>query len=517
MTAALVVCLLALLAVIRFDKLERDRLHDIERAQIRLELDGIRERLTTALTGPLLRTHGIVAQIVAHGDVTTEQFQKISEVLLRGHRNVRNFALSRGTVIAMVYPQLGNESAIGVNLRNIPEQWPTIERTISARRPVLQGPVPLVQGGEGLILRHPILLSSKDGTEPRYYGIASIVLNVPGVLDDSGIHIDDPHIRIAVRDRGDGGGKIFFGSHDIFGTDPVEMDVPFPYGSWQLAAIPRNGWGQNSIELQRLRALELSLLLIVGLMAFGTATLVVNRVRRAEQLKRLVAELTAANTELERFAHLASHDLREPLRTIVGFSQLLQKRYHGQIDAEANEFMGLIIHAARRMNDLIGDLVTYSQVTGKQAGFKPVDLGATCASVMDLLRESLSETDGKVTLGELPTITGDPVQLIRLFQNLIGNAIKFHHPTTPPEIEVTARPTAENWIISVADNGIGIEDSGADIFEVFRRLHRQDEYPGTGVGLAICKRIVERHGGTIWYEPNPSGGTIFRFTLPRDL
>ncbi len=228
-----------------------------------------------------------------------------------------------------------------------------------------------------------------------------------------------------------------------------------------------------------------------------------------EEMRRLVAHLTEANTELERFAYVASHDLREPLRTVASFSQLLKRRYHGKLDAEADEFIDLVVGAASRMHALIGDLLTYSRVTGKGSPFAPVDSAAVCVLALSNLRESIEEAAATVDIQPLPGVTADEVQLMQLFQNLIGNAIKFRRSGHPPTITVSC----SGGVFAVADDGIGIAHTDQDIYEIFRRLNSAETYPGTGVGLAICKRIVQRHGGRLWHEPRPGGGTVFRFTL----
>ncbi len=239
--------------------------------------------------------------------------------------------------------------------------------------------------------------------------------------------------------------------------------------------------------------------------------------QREEELQRLVATLTETNTELERFAYVASHDLREPLRTIASFAQLLERRYRGQLDADADEFIDHVVGAAKRMHRLIGDLTAYSRVASKGDRFTEVDVGHVCRTALQNLRESLEDSGAEVVLEPLPVLLGDEVQLTQLFQNLIGNAVKFRHPQQRPQVRVSACLGAEGWVLSVADNGIGIDERGQDVYEVFRRLHHHSAYPGTGVGLAICKKIVQRHGGTISHAPNAGGGTVFTVTLPAGL
>jgi PAS domain S-box-containing protein len=232
-----------------------------------------------------------------------------------------------------------------------------------------------------------------------------------------------------------------------------------------------------------------------------------------EKLRQTIERLDRTNTELERFTYIAAHDLREPLRTVTSFSQLLQQQYVGRFDADADEYIGRVVDAAKRMYALIGDLLEYSRVAAKGNPFIEVDINDACAVALQSLRDAVSESGAELDIAPLPILKADGTQLMQVFQNLIGNAIKFHRSGVPPRICVRAEHRDDSWEFSVADNGIGIEASKHDVFEIFRRLHRSPSYRGTGVGLAICKRIVERHGGRIWHEANPDGGTVFRFTV----
>jgi light-regulated signal transduction histidine kinase (bacteriophytochrome) len=199
---------------------------------------------------------------------------------------------------------------------------------------------------------------------------------------------------------------------------------------------------------------------------------------------------------------------------VASYLQLLDRRYRGQLNEEADEFLGFAVDGARRMQALINDLLLYSRAGG-QGALVPTDCGAVLATVLANLRSTIEEAGARVVVVEqLPTVEGDPTQLAQVFQNLIANAIKFRDER-PPQILVGAERQGAEWLFSVRDTGIGIEPRHADrIFMVFKRLHAQTQYPGTGIGLAICRRVVERHGGRIWVEPAPGGGSVFRFTLP---
>ena len=240
--------------------------------------------------------------------------------------------------------------------------------------------------------------------------------------------------------------------------------------------------------------------------------------RHANELEQRVQERTAelqrSNAELEQFAYVASHDLQEPLRKVVGYTQLLGKRYRGKLDADADEFITYAVDAASRMQLLIQDLLTYSRVGRLQKEPTPVDCETVLKQVLHNLQPLIEENGALVTHDPLPTLPANAAQFGQLFQNLIGNAIKFHGEQ-PPCVQIAAVRDKQEWVFSVRDNGIGIEPQYADrIFRMFQRLHSREAYPGTGIGLAVCQKIVQRHGGRIWVESQPGHGATFYFTIP---
>ena len=239
------------------------------------------------------------------------------------------------------------------------------------------------------------------------------------------------------------------------------------------------------------------------------------RTRAEEQLRQTSANLERSNTDLQQFAYVASHDLFEPLRMVVSYLQLLSERYKERLDPAAQEFIGFAVDGAQRMQALIHDLLAYSRLDIRGRPFAPTDGEQVFKAAVANLKVAIEESGAAITHGPLPEVRADAIQLTQVLQNLIGNGLKFRG-AEPPRLEVGANPRNGEWVFWVRDNGIGIEAKYFDrIFVIFQRLHTRREYSGTGMGLAICKRIIERHGGRIWVESSPGQGSTFFFTLPR--
>jgi light-regulated signal transduction histidine kinase (bacteriophytochrome) len=271
-------------------------------------------------------------------------------------------------------------------------------------------------------------------------------------------------------------------------------------GSWLYI----EGYGTNYLDYPGIRGI-----------VFNSRDVTEQKLAEAELALR-AEELARSNGELERFAYVASHDLQEPLRMVASYTQLLQRRYAGRLDADADEFIGYAVDGAHRMQRLIRDLLEYSRVGTHGKAPAPIDAGAALDNALANLHGAITEGGIQVERGPLPVVAADETQLAQLFQNLIGNAIKFRQGDAP-RVSVSAQRVGPEWQFTVADNGIGIEPQyGERIFVLFQRLHTREEYPGTGIGLAICKKIVERHGGRIWVESEAGNGSTFRFTLPAE-
>jgi signal transduction histidine kinase len=232
-----------------------------------------------------------------------------------------------------------------------------------------------------------------------------------------------------------------------------------------------------------------------------------------EDLAKKVDELARSNADLEQFAYVASHDLQEPLRMVAAYTQLLGERYQGKLDADADKFIGYACEGALRMQVLIQDLLAFSRVGRNATPSTRVDCNLVMVEVLQTLSATIRESGALVNYGTLPTVWADRTQIVQVLQNLIGNAIKFRG-TGPPIISITSEKQEGQWLFTVRDNGIGIpEESLKNIFIVFQRLHSRAEYPGNGIGLAICKKVIERFGGRIWVESQIGNGSAFKFTL----
>ena len=236
-----------------------------------------------------------------------------------------------------------------------------------------------------------------------------------------------------------------------------------------------------------------------------------------DDLSFKATELQRSNRELEQFAYVASHDLQEPLRKVASFCQMLESRYAGQLDERAKQYIAYAVDGAKRMQGLINDLLAFSRVGQPGADFRPVDLNEAAGQAVSELEAAVEDSDATITVDHLPVVSGDRTLLIQLFANLMGNSIKFRRVDTAPVIKITTGSKGGEWEFCCQDNGIGIEPEYRErVFAIFQRLHPRDAYPGTGIGLALCRKIVDFHGGKIWVDDQPAGiaGTVIRWTLP---
>lgn len=314
---------------------------------------------------------------------------------------------------------------------------------------------------------------------------------------------------------------------------PVEILLPKRYraahpqlrgGFFQAPVARRMGVGRDLFGLRKdgseflveigLNPVETS----DGVFVLAAIADITERKRAEEALRQRTEELDRSNRELEQFAYVASHDLQEPLRAIAGPLTLLQRRYHGQLDARADEFIEHAVDGASRMQALIDDLLAFSRVGRSTEPLQQTDCTQALDNALKNLKAAVDESGAQISCEGLPTVRALSGQISVLFQNLVGNAIKFRHKDRPLQIDVGADARDDGWVFHVRDNGIGIEPAYFErIFLIFQRLHTHRDYPGTGIGLALCKRIAEHHGGGIWVESEPGNGSTFFFSLPRQV
>lgn len=459
-------------------------------------------------------------------------------------------------VVQFIVPEASNARAVGYDLASEPVRRAAILRARDSGQPVATAPIRLVQQPDkpAVIIYHPVYYGRDEPRSPearraRLIGVAYAALVLEEMLQSSAASIAGTGLQVRVYDvdSGSDGTPIYSVnaakdsavgvdglfrsmSFEFVGRDwRLDFHVPAEYliahRSWQVWAILAGG------------LLFTALLGVFLLLAVGHAARIEAEVtERTAELNRLNAELqkeigerarlqleadrraeqlAEKNRELERFAYVVSHDLQAPLRGITGFTELLAQRYREQFDAEGREFLQYITDGAAQMRRMIADILALSRIGSGELRRQPVDLTALVEQVRAALRMDIQDAQAQLACGPLPVVPADEGQLFQLFQNLIGNAIKFRPPGRSPVIRISAAQADRGWHFQVADNGIGIPKDKQDrLFSLFVRLHTAEEYAGTGLGLAICKRIVERHGGRIWLESEPDKGTIVHFILP---
>ena len=291
------------------------------------------------------------------------------------------------------------------------------------------------------------------------------------------------------------------------------LSVPLIFNDRVIAVLNFRSLSEDTYTHQDVEVGQLIGAQVAG--AIANSQLHTETVEADRILQEQAIELTRSNAELEQFAYVASHDLQEPLRVIAGYVNLLEERYGDRIDEDGLEFIAYTTDAVHRMRNLINDLLDYSRVESDGNPFEEVDCNRALANALADLGVSIEETDAKVTYDPLPEFSGDPVQISQLLENLIANAIKFRQDDVSPRIHVSCHRSESDWQMSVSDNGIGIRPRYQDrIFGMFKRAHKRSKYPGTGIGLTMCSKIVERHGGTIWVESEVGEGSTFYFTIP---
>lgn len=443
--------------------------------------------------------------------------------------------------VTYIVPAEGNAPALGFDDESEPSRAGALRQARLTGQPSASDAITLVQDNQphrGMLL---VLAVNRPDGSTRGYAIAAVRVDL--MIAASLLDLENKGIDVRVYETASGA--------QLYGAPPrterggLSLDLPIEVGgrAWQFH------FSQPASYLLAHRSWAVWMMLAGGMLFTGLLGMfllvVIGRSSRVEQLvvERTVAlaqansqlaqeaersqrleqetrhraeQLASSNRELEQFAYVASHDLQAPLRNIGSFARLLERRYQDKLSEEANEFLGFIRESVTELQQLIEDLLSLSKVNPGNTELHPVPLGEAVRRACEQLRESLKETGARLHIEALPPVRGDTRLLVQLFQNLIANAIKFQRAGVVPEVSIRAnREKSGDWRCEVADNGIGIAaEHLPKLFQIFRRLHSSDQYPGTGIGLALCRKIVGLHGGRIWVESTPGVGSRFIFTLP---
>jgi signal transduction histidine kinase len=503
-----------------------------EREAVIRKLAVIRGAAETAVNKRVYLTLGLKAHVSVNPDISEQEFADFASLLIMEAEGIRSVTLIKANIISDVYPRAGNEGAIGLDLLNHPDQRVAAEHAIKSRKPWLAGPIKLVQGGEAFINRAPVY-TTIPGEEPGggdYWGMVSILIDKETLVAEIMDSVPDD-LAIAIRGRDDRGniGGYFLSTSTIQDNDPISSEISLPTGGWQLDGAPQAGWSQSPPSALNRRCFGGLSALMCGALVYTVVRATAKHRIYSQQLEATNnelqithqcltvanASLAQSNQELEQFAYVASHDLQEPLRKVSSFCELLENEYGDQLEGDATLYMEFIVNGAERMRSLIRDLLAFSRVNSQCSQLVKLDSGQALEEAIFNLEVAIDESAAVITHDELPTMRGNLVMLTQLFQNLIGNGIKYRSDRSP-RIHVGVRDDEECWVFSVIDNGIGISPQFHDrVFGIFKRLHGRTEYPGTGVGLAICKRIVDRLQGTIWVESTEGEGATFSFSIPK--
>lgn len=466
--------------------------------------------LGSALNERIALVRGLTAfvETEADGGDMLEEFPRFAEGLRRATVGVRNISAAPDFVVRHIHPVEGNERVLGNDLLHDPRPGfaETVQRAIVSRDVTIHGPISLLQGGQGLIARQIAFRPGKP------WGAVGMVFDLRAILEEVRFEAVPPEMGFALRT--DAGVQVA-GDAAVFRWDPIVERIPLPDGYWEFALAPRAGWESLVRGDQTFQAFQIGFLVVCALIEALTLMFLSQRRTLERLVGRRTDELDRAKREMEQFAYAAAHDLQEPLRAIASYAQLLERECGNRLDDEAKEFIHQIVDGAGRLKMLLRDVQLFLAEDRVPLSNAPSDSGAVLETVLGILSRRIADSGAGIVAGELPVVLADERRLKEIFVILIGNAIEYRHPYRAAEIRVAHRRLDGYDVIDVRDNGIGIEPRYRDqIFEVFRRLHSRDEHPGTGMGLAIARKMAERLGGRITVESSPGIGSTFSVHLP---
>lgn len=470
-----------------------------------------------ALNERLALVRGLAAYVTvkaATGDLPQE-FPSYAEALRGSAAGIRNISVAPDFVVRHVHPVAGNASVLGNDLMKDtrPGFADTVRRAVATRDVTTHGPLTLIQGGRGLIARAAVF---RDGTP---WGAVGVALDVQPILDEANLTALAGRYAYGVRTVT---GMPVAGDPAVFGREPILERIRLPDAEWELALVPRLGWDET-VEASTDHRLMTAAFLIVALLSEMVVFLVAGRraalesvvERRTRELRLAHGDADRRARDLEQFAYAAAHDLQEPVRAIGSYAQLLKRTMPEATDSEEHLHLGYVLDGAKRLKTLLHDIELFVAEERAPLPESPSPAEDGLKEALRALRPRITATGATVTHDPLPAVLADTRRLREVFKTLIGNAIEYRHPERPPAIHVGARREDDMVVLSVTDNGIGIEGQYHEqIFQVFRRLHTRDEHPGTGMGLAIARKMAERLGGGIEVRSEPGQGSTFSVRIP---
>ncbi|EME69081.1 Signal transduction histidine kinase regulating C4-dicarboxylate transport system [Paramagnetospirillum caucaseum] len=469
--------------------------------------------LTNALSQRLAQVRGLAAFVAVKaaenqpGEIERE-FPVFAASYYQQVPGIRNIAVAPDFVVRLVYPRdAGNLKVVGNHL--LEDKRPgfaqTVERALQTRDLAVHEPLEMIQGGQGLLARQAVFVGD------RPWGTVGMIFTISAMLESSRIGILEGYawgLRTAA-------GTVVGGDAGVFAMQPVSVRIDLPDGHWDFALAPSGGWRAAAARGAEVTALRFGLLILgIGILCLTWVAL-----QRRETLERLVdsrtRQLTSANRELERFSFIVAHDLQEPLRSIISFSQLVERGLSAQLTPEQRQWLASLGTSARLMKALLHDVQIYLGENNAPLPRRQVAATEALAIARRKLNGRIQQAGATVEAGPLPMVWADHHRLGEVFVALIGNAIEYRSLDRSPVVRVSCRTEGPFQVIDVADNGIGIEETYFDrIFEVFQRLHSRNAHPGTGMGLAIAKKMVEHLGGTIRVRSAVGQGSVFSIVLP---
>jgi signal transduction histidine kinase len=451
-------------------------------------------------------------------------FNSVAEDLIKRYGGISNLQLAPNAIVQKIYPLEGNELAIGHDLKQKPKTVSAIE----TKQLVVEGPINLIQGGIAIIGRYPVFLPNENTGKEKFWGFTIALIKLSQLLklvDVHGLVSQKFYYQLASIVPETGEKKTFAKSGEVDLIDPVSVEIKISNERWILSISPKSGW-HSYLVWEGLLVLAISgILSFLGYRHFLREeelkdanlkmTQEINQRKLAEKRVMVHAEaLQAHNKELESFASIASHDLQEPLRKLIIFGDLLLERTKN-LDEKSKDYIERMQKASERMQVFIDDLLGYSKISSSYQ-FEHVHTEKILKEVIEDLEARISESGGTVEYKDILDLEADSFQMKQLFQNLLSNALKFHKEGVPPVVNIHGKSLDKGMVhLFFEDNGIGFEEQyRKQIFKPFQRLHGRSAYEGTGMGLAICKKIIERHMGEIWVESSPGKGSVFQVILP---